>query len=74
MRHLALSLLLATAAHADTEAPEPYKVKRDPPGCQSVADLDRIMLMALEQTNPLQRERAQACLRRACGRTDRPDD
>lgn len=51
------SLLLATPAHAETEAPGPYTVKPDIPGCQSVADMDRIMLMLNKLMNPLERER-----------------
>lgn len=60
MKHHALAfsfLLLATAAHAETEAPGPFTVKQDLPGCQGVADFDRIMLMVLDKKNHLERER-----------------
>ncbi|CAO4157195.1 hypothetical protein DHODJN_25505 [Methylorubrum extorquens] len=33
-----------------------HTVRRDLPGCQSVVDLDRIMLMALDKKNSLKRE------------------
>ncbi len=38
-------------------APGPYTVKQDLPGCQSVADFDRIMLMVLDKKNPLEQAR-----------------
>ncbi|WP_144439970.1 hypothetical protein [Methylobacterium sp. AMS5] len=51
-------LLLSTAAHAEVEAPGPYTLKRAQPGCQSPADFDRIMLMATNRGNELERARA----------------
>ncbi|CAO4165112.1 hypothetical protein [Methylorubrum extorquens] len=59
MKHHALAfslLLLATAAHAEVEAPGPYTVKRDQPGCMGVSDLDRILLKIKDRKNPLERE------------------
>lgn len=66
MKHHALAfsfLLLATAAHAETEAPGPYTVKQDLPGCQSVADFDRIRLKITNHKHPEDQEEGRRAFR-----------
>ncbi|MBI1690206.1 hypothetical protein ABEV34_01395 [Methylorubrum rhodesianum] len=57
------SLLLSTAAHAETEAPGPYTVKRDQPGCMGVSDLDRIRLKVMDHKHPENQEEGRRAFR-----------